>query len=84
MAVGERGVAGKTYVLGSGKGNILSDYIKQVRDIVNPNCEIGFGEIDYFPHQPMHLVADIKNLKFDTGWQPKVSFAEGINNMLNE
>lgn len=84
VAVGERGVAGKTYVLGSGKGVQLSEYIKQVRDEVNPSCEIGFGEIDYFPHQPMHLVADITDLKEDTGWEPHVAFEEGIKMMENE
>lgn len=82
VVVGERGVAGKTYVLGSGKGVQLSEYIKQVRDEVNPSCEIGFGEIDYFPHQPMHLVADITKLTEDTGWVPQMSFTEGIKEML--
>lgn len=81
VAVGERGVNGKIYVLGSGKGQLLSDYIKQARDVVNPNAEIGFGEIEYFPHQPMHLVADIDNLSIDTGWKPLISFSKGISLM---
>ena len=81
VAVGEKGVNGRIYVLGSGKGLLLSDYIKQIRDVINPNAEIGFGEIEYFPHQPMHLVANIVDLSIDTGWKPLISFSEGVSLM---
>ena len=46
--------------------------------IINPSIEIRYGVKDYYPHQPMHIVADISELTIDTGWQPKTSFEEGI------
>ena len=49
-----------------------------IRDAVNPELEIGLGELDYYPKQVMHLEADISNLTADTGFLPAYSFEEGI------
>ena len=82
LSVADKGIAGKTYPLGSGKGRKLSDYIEEIRQIINPSVEIQYGAKDYYPHQPMHLVADISELTNDTGWQPKTSFEEGIRSFV--
>ena len=82
LAVVEKGVDGKTYTLGSGKGRNLSDYIKTIQSIVNPSVSLGFGEKEYYPHQPMYLVADASELTEDTGWEAKISFMEGIKSIL--
>lgn len=76
--LGERGIDGKTYVLGSGKVMPLADYITQIRDIVAPGSKIGFGEIPYSEKQVMYLCADISEIKNDTGWEPTIEFSEGI------
>ena len=78
LSVVEKGVDGKAYPLGSGSGRKLSEYIEDIRKIINPSIEVRYGVKDYYPHQPMHLVADISELTNDTGWQPKMSFEEGI------
>lgn len=78
LAIVERGVDGKAYPLGSGKGRKLSEYIEDIRRIVNPNIEIKYGSKDYYPHQPMHLVADINELTIGTGWEPTWSYINGI------
>ena len=83
LAVAEKGIDSKSYPLGSGGGRKLSDYIKDIRDIVNPSVEIQFGSKDYYPHQPMHLVADIQDLIDDTGWKPRFTFADGLQTMIN-
>lgn len=80
--VGERGVDGKIYVIGSGQHRKLYEYINDIRAIVNPEIEPTFGAIEYFPHQPMYLLADITDLTKDTGWEPKYSFKEGIKKMI--
>ena len=80
--VAEKGIDGKTYPLGSGKGRKLSEYIEDIRSIVNPKIELGFGKKEYYPHQPMYLVADISELTKDTGWKPKVPFKDGIKKIL--
>lgn len=82
LDVAERGVEGKIYVIGSGQPQKLYDYINDVRAAVNPQVEVEFGAIEYYPHQPMYLVADIRELTKDTGWKPKVKFIEGIKSLL--
>lgn len=78
LAVAEKGVDGKTYPLGSGHARQLSEYVKDICTFVNPTMKIQFGAKDYYPHQPMHLVANIIDLTKDTGWGPKFSFMEGL------
>lgn len=79
LAVAEKGVDGKFYPLGSGNGRRLSEYIEIIKNKINPNLQLEFGKKDYYPHQPMHLVADISELTKDTGWTPNVPFEDGIN-----
>ena len=78
VLLGEKGKDGKTYVLGSGNAKPLREYVKDIRDIVAPDGKLNFGAIDYYPHQAMFLQADIDELRNDTGWEPLVTFKEGI------
>ena len=78
VLLGDKGVDGKIYVLGSGKARPLRQYVEDIRDVVAPDSKLAFGAIDYYPHQVMHLQADISELKKDTGWIPKTPFKEGI------
>ena len=80
--ISEKGIDGKTYVLGSGNVKPLYEYIKIIRDAVNPNAELGIGVIPYSERQVMHLQADVEELKKDIGWQPKVSFETGIRELI--
>lgn len=82
LTVAENGVDGKFYPLGSGEGRKLSEYIKDIRDVINPSIELEFGKKNYYPHQPMYLVADNTQLSNDTGWVPKVEFYDGIKNII--
>jgi nucleoside-diphosphate-sugar epimerase len=82
LAVAESGVDGKAYPLGSGRSRKLSGYLEALKNIVNPDGALRFGEKDYYPHQPMRLRADISELTCDTGWKPEVSFEEGIARTL--
>lgn len=82
LAVAEKGVDGKFYPLGSGDGRKLSDYICDIQKIINPDVKIGFGKKEYYPHQPMYLVADISELSIDTGWNPNISFENGIKSII--
>lgn len=78
LAVAEKGIDGKAYPLGSGKGRKLSEYIEDIHKAINPDVEVKYGAKDYYPHQPMHLVADISAIMNDTGWSPSLNFDEGI------
>lgn len=80
--IGENGADGKTYVLGSGKAKPLAEYIEEIRNAVNPDCEIQLGAIPYAPKQVMHLQANIDDLVRDTGFEPIVKFKDGITRII--
>jgi nucleoside-diphosphate-sugar epimerase len=64
--------------LGSGSPRPLKNVIYLIRDLIDPQLEIGFGEIPYSPDQVMHLEADISKLRSATGWKPEISLEEGL------
>lgn len=78
LAVAEKGIDGKAYPLGSGNGRKLSEYVNDIKNAINLSIDVQFGAKEYYPHQPMHLVADISELTMDTGWKPLIPFLEGI------
>lgn len=83
LAIAEKGKDGKTYVLGSGKGRKMSEYVNDIINVINSDGKVDFGAIDYYPHQPMHLVANITELTEDTGWTAKTPFVQGIRKIIN-
>jgi len=76
--LGESGMDGKTYVLGSGSIQPLAKYIKAICSAAAPDIEADFGAIPYTPKQVMYLGANISELQKDTGFTPEYSFEEGI------
>lgn len=74
----EKGVDGKVYPVGSGQVRPLAEYIRDIRDAVNPELDIGFGEVDYYPGQVMYLCADISELTRDTGFVPEYDFKTAV------
>lgn len=80
-ALGEKGVDGKIYVLGSGNARPLSEYIEAIRDICAPGAPIAIGARPYARNQVMYLCADISDVMRDTGWKPEVSFEDGIRGL---
>lgn len=81
--MGQHGVNGRTYVLGSGTAQPLRSYVEQLRDAIDPSLRLGFGEVPYGPLQVMHLQADISALHADTGFSPETAFETGIRNTIN-
>lgn len=78
----ERGIDGKIYCIGSGKGIPLAEYMRMIRDSINPKLEIGIGDIPYGNKQVMYLWADISELKHDVGFEPVYSFEKGIKETI--
>ena len=76
--IAEQGKDGTVYCFGSGKTRRLREYIEAIRDAVDPQIELGIGELPYYPNQVMHLEADISSLTADTGFIPEYSFEDGI------
>ncbi len=80
--LGEKGVDGKTYCLGSGIAKPLKEYIETIRNTVNPQAEVGYGDVAYSPKQVMYLCADIEELIRDTGYTSEYSFESGIKETI--
>lgn len=76
-AVGEKGIDGKEYYVGSNRLRPFKDIITEVRDIVSPGSEIHFGAlkdnafVDY-------TNIDIYLLYRDTGYYPSSDFKESV------
>jgi len=83
LAIGLKGIDGKTYCIGSGSVKPLKEYVEDIRSMIDPNLPVNYGAIDYYPDQPMMLCADISELTRDTGFVPTTSFKEGIRMILN-
>ncbi|MCL2764364.1 MAG: NAD(P)-dependent oxidoreductase [Treponema sp.] len=82
ISIGKYGKNEKVYPLGSGNKKRLSDYIEIIKNIIDPNIILKYGEKEYYPHQPMYLCADISELTKDTGWKPEITFEEGIKKII--
>ena len=80
--IAEKGIDGSVYCIASGNTRRLKDYINSMHMLVNNNCKISFGTIPYYEHQAMNLVADVSNLKKDTGFEPTYTFEEGIIDLV--
>ena len=80
--MGEKGIDGKTYVLGSGECRRLKDYIRIMTEEVKYAGRPGIGDLPYAERQVMYLQADITDLRKDTGFAPEKDFREGIQNTI--
>ena len=81
--IGERGIPGKAYGIGSGEYRPLREYIEMIRDIVNPNLSLGIGDVPAMSQQSFSSCVNIYDLIRDTGFRPQVSFVEGISKTIN-
>ncbi|MBO5898712.1 MAG: NAD(P)-dependent oxidoreductase, partial [Clostridia bacterium] len=82
VLLAERGIDGKTYVLGSGHARPLSEYMAEIRDVVAPSVPLSLGALPYGSGQIMHLEADISALREDLGWEPAHTFRQGIEILM--
>jgi len=83
LDIGEKGLNGKVYCLGSGEGKQLKEYLEIIRNILNPLYKIKYGEIPYTEQSLMYLCADITEVTEDTGWKPEITFEYGIKRVID-
>lgn len=81
-AIGNCGRPDRTYYIGSQNPRPLKEFIYEMRDQVDPNIDIGIGEIQFNGSFLSYNEFDIHSVKKDTGFVPTVSFAEGIQNTI--
>ena len=76
--IAKKGRNGSVYCIGSGEGRALREYVNMARAIVNPSVPLNFGARGYAANQVMNLRADITSLRNDTGFEPSISFEDGV------
>lgn len=78
IAVAERGKAFNRYYIGSGEPKPLREFLLELRDIVDPDAEIGLGDIPFQGVDISYDQFDLKKVERDTGYKNKITFTEGI------
>ncbi|MGC6173819.1 NAD-dependent epimerase/dehydratase family protein [Lacrimispora sp. 38-1] len=76
--IGESGIPGKTYGIGSGIYKPLKEYIFKIREVINSQAELGIGELPSMTKQTFSSCVNIYELIKDTGFTPNISFDDGI------
>lgn len=83
IAIGERGKSNSTYYVGYGSPRPLKEFVKEVRDIVNPNLDTGLGRKSFQGMDIDFTKLNMKKLNVDTGFYPTIAFKEGIKSLLD-
>jgi len=84
VLIGDKGLPGKVYPIGSGVHKKLREYVETIRDIINPALKIGIGEIPYKNSQIDNQIIDISELQKDTGFVAEYTFYDGMTQIIKE
>jgi len=76
--LGEKGKANKSYVIGSGKAGPLRTFLEKAVRMCDANAKPLFGNMPFTGTDLEINVFSIQELQNDCGFEPKVSFEEGI------
>lgn len=82
VAIGESGMANRTYYIGSLSPRPLKEFLLEMRDQVDPKIEIGLGDLSFDGVSLSYQEFDIEAVKKDTGYIPEVDFATGIRRTI--
>jgi len=83
LLIAENGVSGKCYPCGFGVAKELSEYIKIIKNAINPFLELVIGDRPYKGTKPDNSIIDNSELEKDTGFKPRVSFEDGIKRTID-
>ena len=78
IAVAEKGKAFNRYYIGSGEPKPLREFLIEMKNIVDPEAEIGLGDIPFKGIDISYSQFDLKKVEKDTGYKNQIPFAEGI------
>lgn len=83
VLIGEKGVGGRVYPIGSGEHKQMREYVEIIRHLIDPSLPIGIGDIPYKnPNIIDNQILDISDLMADTGFSAKYSFERGISESI--
>lgn len=82
LAAAEFGIKNKAYYLGSTAPRKLKEYIRVIRDAIDPKMELYLGEVPFngvcLPDEEF----DARDIVSDCGFAPEVTFEDGIKNTI--
>lgn len=81
--LGEREDTEGIYHVASDDTRLLKEFVKEIRDIVAPGIELGFGMKQSNPEKTFCLEPDVKKMK-TLGWTCNVSFQRGIERKVRK
>ena len=76
--IGNKGKENETYYIGSNAPRQLKEFVIELRDMIDPEIELNLGAVPFNGVAHDMSVFDCTKLIRDTGYQPKVSFSDGI------
>lgn len=82
LAIGERGRPGAFYAIGNGENRPLAEYLRLVRDLIDPALPLGIGEVPYAGGRVTSSCIDPTALREDTGFTPAIPFEEGMKEVI--
>jgi len=72
----------ESYYVGTGEGRKLREYIEEMKDVLESDSVLGFGEVPYTDNGEFLRKIDKQKLS-DIGFEAKVSFADGVRMTKN-
>lgn len=80
---GEKGTPDKIYGIGSGEYRTLAEYVRSIRDIIDPTLPLGIGENREQSKRTFSSCVNNYDLKRDTGFRPVYSFEDGVRRTID-
>ena len=74
---GKSGTPNFTYYIGSGKARQLKEYIKIIRDTIDPRISLSFGEVPFNGKSLPMEAYDCHQTEADTGYHAEIDFEDG-------
>lgn len=78
FCIGASGKKNYAYYIGSGVVTQLKEYIKMIRDAVDPSIPLNLGAVAFNGVAQPESIFDCSKLMTDTGYMPRMSFKDGI------
>lgn len=82
--IATQGKAEAFYGIGHGDNWPLANYIRQIRDIIDPTLPLGIGEVPYKDTRLPSSCVDMTSLKRDTGFSSEIPFEIGIKEVIQK
>ena len=84
VAIGEKGQKNTSYYVGYGSPKPLEYFIQKVHDMISPDLPTGIGLKEFQGETVDYTKIDHKKLFRDTGFEPMITFEEGIGQCLGK